>query len=52
MHYVNKLFDLLSISFISFVAYCYQNILSNDIETNPGDFVNRFFSFCKWNKMF
>ena len=24
-------------------------ILSGDIETNPGDFVNSFFSFCNWN---
>ena len=24
-------------------------ILSNDIEKNPGDFTNGFFSFCNWN---
>ena len=24
-------------------------ILSNDVETNPGDFVNNIFSFCNWN---
>ena len=23
--------------------------LSNDIETNPGDFTNSFFTFCNWN---
>ena len=24
-------------------------ILANDIETNPGNFVNSFFTFCNWN---
>ena len=24
-------------------------ILSNDVETNPVDFVNNFFTFCNWN---
>ena len=24
-------------------------ILSNDVETNPGDFSNSFFTFCNWN---
>ena len=24
-------------------------ILSNDVEINPGDFINGFFSFCNWN---
>jgi len=24
-------------------------ILSNDIERNPGDFINGFFNFCNWN---
>ena len=51
VHYVNKLFDLLSISFISFLAYFYQNILSNEIKINSGDFVYRFFSFCKSNSL-
>ena len=23
-------------------------LLSNDVETNPGDFINEFFSFCNW----
>ena len=26
-----------------------RTILSNDIETNPGDFKNSFFNFCAWN---
>ena len=26
-----------------------QIYLSNDVETNPGDFTNNFFSFCNWN---
>ena len=24
-------------------------VLSNDVEKNPGDFVNNFFTFCNWN---
>ena len=24
-------------------------LLSNDVEKNPGDFINGFFSFCNWN---
>ena len=24
-------------------------LLSNDIEKNPGEFINGFFSFCNWN---
>ena len=35
----------LSPSWMTFIRI----ILSNDVETNPGDFVNNFFTFCNWN---
>ena len=35
----------LSPTWITFIII----ILSNDVETNPGDFVNNFFTFCNWN---
>ena len=35
----------LSPTWITFVRI----ILANDVETNPGDFVNNFFTFCNWN---
>ena len=35
----------LSRSWLIFISI----ILSNDVETNPGDFVNSFFTFCNWN---
>ena len=38
----------LPLSAISNMAYVYKNYPSGD-ETNPGDFVNSFFTFCNWN---
>ena len=41
---------LICLSYLSPTWITFTRIIpSNDVETNPGDFVNNFFSFCNWN---
>ena len=49
------LFIFAAIKFLSFLyviahwLLSIKIILSNDVEKNPGDFINNFFTFCNWN---
>ena len=42
---LNKFLSVSPSSWLSFLKI----LLSNDVELNPGDFKNTFFSFCNWN---